>query len=211
MRHFRLPENYGFSCCIFIWVILRSLEASIPDRTIANITEQEMEFTAHCLSTSFLTFTPLIVSLMTSRKVFISILLVFTYFLGLAHEMIPHAHHNTPGSVGVMPIETGDANHQNCIHFSGSSSENQFADQSVCESHHHPSPCSERTLYLPSLSHNFNTSDDCGDVLVFAFLTNIAHRVIEPEKALFPPDSKVHIYTPGPDEISLRGPPAFSC
>lgn len=150
--------------------------------------------------------------MMASHKVLISILLVFTYFLGLAHEMIPHAHHNVPGSVAVMPLEAADIDHQNCLHSEDVTDKSQLAGESVCTSHHHYPPlCNDRTLYLPSLAHNLTSADDSADQVVFPLLTAIWLSVFIPEKPHFPSDSDVLIATRGPDEISLRGPPAFSC
>lgn len=150
--------------------------------------------------------------MMASHKVLISVLLVFTYFLGLAHEMIPHTHHNVLGSVAVMPLEAADIDHQNCLHSEDVTDKSQLAGESVCTSHHHYPPlCNDRTLYLPSLAHNLTSADDSADQVVFPVLTAILLSAFIPEKPHFPPDSDVLISTRGPDEISLRGPPAFSC
>lgn len=147
---------------------------------------------------------------MASRKVLISVLLVFTYFLGLAHEIIPHAHHNSPGSVAITAFENGDSYHQDCFHFSANHA--QFNDPAVCSAHHHHPPlCNDRTLYLPSLAHNLTYSDDVGDFPVFPFLTEIVLNIIGSEQTIFPPDSDDLVVARGPDEVTLRGPPAFSC
>lgn len=148
---------------------------------------------------------------MTSRKAFLSVLLVFTYLLGLAHEMIPHAHHNAPGSMVVSTLETNNANHQHCSHFNSSDELDKEAESSVCNSHHHPPLCNYRTLYLPSLTHNLSASSESYDLAFFPLLTEVLWISIPPEKPVFPAECAVSISTRGPNGHSLRGPPEFSC
>ena len=141
---------------------------------------------------------------------YVSVLLIFTYLLGLAHEVIPHAHHNSPGSVAIAAFENEGFYHQDCLHFSADHA--QFNDPAMCSAHHHHPPlCNHRTLYLPSLAHNLANTDDRANFCDVPILTEIALNIIITVQSVFPPDSDVLVVARGPDEVSLRGPPAFSC
>jgi hypothetical protein len=148
---------------------------------------------------------------MISRKALLSVLLVFTYLLGLAHEIIPHSHHNAPGSLAALSIESGHPNHQDCLHFESPANLSSHSETSSCSSHHHHPPlCNQRTLYLPSLAHNLSSSDESFDLAFYPLLAEILRIRIIPEKPVFPADHAVFISARGPDNLSLRGPPEFS-
>lgn len=148
---------------------------------------------------------------MISRKALLSVLLIFTYLLGLAHEMIPHAHHNAPGYLAAS-IESGHPNHQDCLHFESPDNLSSHSETSSCSSqHHHPPLCNQRTLYLPSLAHNLSSSDQPYEIAPFPLLVEILWLITISEKSVFPAVQAVFVSTRGPDDLSLRGPPEFSC
>lgn len=154
---------------------------------------------------------------MALKKTIISIAFLLTYSLGLAHEFIPHCHHNEVGQHSQRLSQLNSTFHEkHCA-----TAHHEIVEASLSNFIHtiigfmseseHPATCSELALYLPSIAHDLNplqliklfiaTSVLCVFLFSFRLIKSLKYSDYEPP-----------VYTPPPlFGANLRGPPSFSC
>lgn len=160
---------------------------------------------------------------MATRRLVISIALLLTYACGLAHELIPHSHHNLTDSqstanhivahqaTGVLPLFCGDVHSKAVIHVKRCS--DSLLDFVLCllDENDHSDVCSERILHLPSFAHDtaqeltFKVVATAVVLLtwdVLSIASRPAYQFAEQTTAYFAP----HL-----PPTALRGPPSVSC
>lgn len=154
---------------------------------------------------------------MVLKKTIVSVAFLLTYTLGLAHEIIPHCHHNEVGQHSQLFGQSNRDFHEvHCAtdHQCASGVDAQGLLHQVIalmSETDHPTTCAELSLYLPSIAHDINPLSLFKLIAIAAiyrvFLFSFYAVKTLNSQAYQPP-----AYTPPPlSDTSLRGPPFFSC
>lgn len=161
---------------------------------------------------------------MSFPKVFVSIFLLLTYTVGLAHEVIPHSHYNLVGHSHGNNKQAPDqhpADHQhhqeNCEndHFThGDHCDEDLLEYVVClvSEKGHPATCNARFLYVPNLAHvKVKITEDQTFPSTAAFLSALVERYYPPAWHELQPELPLDYSPPLLAAAPLRGPPVVSC
>lgn len=157
---------------------------------------------------------------MVLKKAIISVFLLLTYSMGLAHEVIPHCHHNTvgPESNGHHVVDhqhdLGHVCEKESAHFDHRAHcDEGFMNFVVClmSETDHPDTCNERSLFLPSLTHDLSSNQGVKLLITAAILlTSYDFFSLSACKQTFA-DPSFSCFPRASSPASLRGPPSISC
>ena len=145
------------------------------------------------------------------RKAIIALFLLITYSAGLAHEIIPHSHHQLPDSFsgnfhhgGIAAEYHSDTACNLYLVISGIPPTNGLSKSGM------PANCNMRFLFVPSLTHGKNKQ--CDASLQHYPMVVVMTTLFEPHflsKPNFAPEGKLQYSSPLLKLASVRGPPEF--